>query len=226
MDWRDLERMVKEERKAGNPVASTIHSLQVRGLVSRLALDHPPPTSVRSHPHQPHTHEHAASYARLFQGGWAAGRLQGLLPHGRGRPTLHGRVRCGVGSARWRGTCALALASSARTHARGQPFARKPPGMGGGVRERGSEGASAPAPNANCQPLAPNHQTRQLDANRVTLLLSNYLDEDESGEGDGGDYDEALTRAATKARFRPQGLCYLFTCVSTVLGVWFDRFEF
>ncbi len=58
-----------------------------------------------------------------------------------------------------------------------------------------------PPPTANCQPPPPNHQTRQLDANRITLLLSNYLDEDEGGEGDGGDYDEALTRAATKARF-------------------------
>ncbi len=28
MDWRDLARMVKEERRAGNPVASLIDSLQ------------------------------------------------------------------------------------------------------------------------------------------------------------------------------------------------------
>jgi hypothetical protein len=30
MDWVDLERLIKEERKAGNPVAQYIHSLQVR----------------------------------------------------------------------------------------------------------------------------------------------------------------------------------------------------
>lgn len=29
MDWRDLERLIKDERKAGNPVAQLIHSLQV-----------------------------------------------------------------------------------------------------------------------------------------------------------------------------------------------------
>ncbi len=109
MDWRDLERMVKEERKAGNPVASTIHSLQVRGLGSRLALAlaHPPPTSVRSHPHQPHTHEYAASYAR-----WALRRVggraaAGCSPTGRtGQPftggcgTVQG-VPAGVARARW-----------------------------------------------------------------------------------------------------------------------------
>ncbi len=31
MDWRDLEALIKEERRAGNPVAQYIHSLQVRG---------------------------------------------------------------------------------------------------------------------------------------------------------------------------------------------------
>ncbi len=29
MDWKDLGRMVKEEKKAGNPVAGLIHSLQL-----------------------------------------------------------------------------------------------------------------------------------------------------------------------------------------------------
>lgn len=29
MDWRDLERMIKEERKEGNPIAALIHSLQL-----------------------------------------------------------------------------------------------------------------------------------------------------------------------------------------------------
>lgn len=29
MNWNDLIRMIKEERKAGNPVASIIHSLQL-----------------------------------------------------------------------------------------------------------------------------------------------------------------------------------------------------
>ncbi len=29
MDWQDLERMIKEERRAGNPVAQLIHSLQL-----------------------------------------------------------------------------------------------------------------------------------------------------------------------------------------------------
>ena len=29
MDWRELERMIKDERKAGNPVACLIHSLQL-----------------------------------------------------------------------------------------------------------------------------------------------------------------------------------------------------
>lgn len=29
MDWKDLTRMIKEEKKAGNPVAGLIHSLQL-----------------------------------------------------------------------------------------------------------------------------------------------------------------------------------------------------
>ena len=29
MDWDDLGRMIKEERRAGNPVAALIHSLQL-----------------------------------------------------------------------------------------------------------------------------------------------------------------------------------------------------
>ncbi len=29
MDWRELDRMIKDERKAGNPVACLIHSLQL-----------------------------------------------------------------------------------------------------------------------------------------------------------------------------------------------------
>jgi hypothetical protein len=29
MDWKDLARMIKEEKKAGNPVAGLIHSLQL-----------------------------------------------------------------------------------------------------------------------------------------------------------------------------------------------------
>ena len=29
MDWRELENMIKEERRAGNPVAGMIHSLQL-----------------------------------------------------------------------------------------------------------------------------------------------------------------------------------------------------
>lgn len=29
MDWADLKQMVKEERKAGNPVAGLIHSMQL-----------------------------------------------------------------------------------------------------------------------------------------------------------------------------------------------------
>lgn len=29
MDWKDLGRMIKEEKKAGNPVAGVIHSLQL-----------------------------------------------------------------------------------------------------------------------------------------------------------------------------------------------------
>ena len=29
MDWRDLDRMIREERKAGNPVAALIHSMQL-----------------------------------------------------------------------------------------------------------------------------------------------------------------------------------------------------
>jgi hypothetical protein len=31
MDWRELGRMVKEERRAGNPVAGLIDSLQLEG---------------------------------------------------------------------------------------------------------------------------------------------------------------------------------------------------
>lgn len=29
MDWRELEQLIKEERRAGNPVAGLIHSLQL-----------------------------------------------------------------------------------------------------------------------------------------------------------------------------------------------------
>jgi len=29
MDWHDLDALIKDERKAGNPVAQLIHSLQV-----------------------------------------------------------------------------------------------------------------------------------------------------------------------------------------------------
>lgn len=29
MDWHDLEVLIKEERRAGNPVAGSIHSLQL-----------------------------------------------------------------------------------------------------------------------------------------------------------------------------------------------------
>jgi hypothetical protein len=29
MDWSDLDRLIKAERKAGNPVTQYIHSLQV-----------------------------------------------------------------------------------------------------------------------------------------------------------------------------------------------------
>lgn len=29
MDWRELDRMIRDERKAGNPVACLIHSLQL-----------------------------------------------------------------------------------------------------------------------------------------------------------------------------------------------------
>jgi hypothetical protein len=29
MDWRELEAMIREERRAGNPVAGLIHSLQL-----------------------------------------------------------------------------------------------------------------------------------------------------------------------------------------------------
>lgn len=29
MDWKDLARMIKDEKKAGNPVAGLIHSLQL-----------------------------------------------------------------------------------------------------------------------------------------------------------------------------------------------------
>jgi hypothetical protein len=36
MDWRDLGRMIKEERRAGNPVAGLIDSLQLE--LSRVTL--------------------------------------------------------------------------------------------------------------------------------------------------------------------------------------------
>jgi hypothetical protein len=36
MDWVDLERLIKEERRAGNPVAQFIHSLQVCGLQTAI----------------------------------------------------------------------------------------------------------------------------------------------------------------------------------------------
>lgn len=29
MDWRELEALIREERRSGNPVAGTIHSLQL-----------------------------------------------------------------------------------------------------------------------------------------------------------------------------------------------------
>jgi hypothetical protein len=29
MDWRELEALIREERHSGNPVAGTIHSLQL-----------------------------------------------------------------------------------------------------------------------------------------------------------------------------------------------------
>jgi hypothetical protein len=29
MDWRELEALIREERRAGNPVAGAIHSLQL-----------------------------------------------------------------------------------------------------------------------------------------------------------------------------------------------------
>lgn len=29
MDWHDLELLIKEERRAGNPVAGSVHSLQL-----------------------------------------------------------------------------------------------------------------------------------------------------------------------------------------------------
>ncbi|XP_057853407.2 uncharacterized protein LOC131063572 [Cryptomeria japonica] len=38
MNWKDLERMVKEERKAGNPVAGLIHSLQLERNCITLLL--------------------------------------------------------------------------------------------------------------------------------------------------------------------------------------------
>lgn len=38
MDWHDLERMIKEERKAGNPVAELIHSLQLEANKATLML--------------------------------------------------------------------------------------------------------------------------------------------------------------------------------------------
>lgn len=37
MDWHDLEALIKDERKAGNPVAQLIHSLQVGVVVSLCA---------------------------------------------------------------------------------------------------------------------------------------------------------------------------------------------
>jgi predicted ribosome quality control (RQC) complex YloA/Tae2 family protein len=41
MDWKELERLIKEERKAGNPVAALIHSLQLdKGRVT-LSLQNP-----------------------------------------------------------------------------------------------------------------------------------------------------------------------------------------
>lgn len=38
MDWKDLERMIKDERKAGNPVAALIHSLQLDQNKATLLL--------------------------------------------------------------------------------------------------------------------------------------------------------------------------------------------
>eukprot|EP01018_Ginkgo_biloba_P036581 Gb_15415 [translate_table: standard] len=38
MDWNDLTRMVKEEKKAGNPVAGLIHSLQLEKNCITLLL--------------------------------------------------------------------------------------------------------------------------------------------------------------------------------------------
>ena len=38
MDWRTLERMIKEERRAGNPVAGLIHSLQLESNAITLLL--------------------------------------------------------------------------------------------------------------------------------------------------------------------------------------------
>lgn len=37
MDWRDLARMIKDERRAGNPVAGLIDSLQVQTVKPLLA---------------------------------------------------------------------------------------------------------------------------------------------------------------------------------------------
>lgn len=38
MDWRDLERMIKEERRAGNPIAGLIASLQLEDNKATLLL--------------------------------------------------------------------------------------------------------------------------------------------------------------------------------------------
>lgn len=38
MDWRDLERMIKDERKTGNPIAGLIHSLQLEDNKATLLL--------------------------------------------------------------------------------------------------------------------------------------------------------------------------------------------
>ena len=38
MDWRDLEHMIKDERKAGNPVAQCISSLQLEANSVTLLL--------------------------------------------------------------------------------------------------------------------------------------------------------------------------------------------
>lgn len=38
MDWRDLEALLKEERRAGNPMAALVAGLQVHGVHERTRV--------------------------------------------------------------------------------------------------------------------------------------------------------------------------------------------